>query len=71
MARGCRRDETPPSMQSAGRQRRQTIYRDRGLACANYPAYPAARPLWIGCAANAIPLHTQSVKWRQMLVFTY
>ena len=37
--------ETPPSVQYAGRMLRQTIYRESGLAVANYPAYPTAVPL--------------------------
>ncbi len=37
-----RRDETQPSMQSENQQNWLTIYRESGLACANYPAYPAA-----------------------------
>ena len=37
--------ETPPSVQYAGRLLRQTIYRESGLAAANYPAYPTAVPL--------------------------
>ena len=40
-----RRSETQPSVQYAGRAVRQTIYRDGGLAFANYPAYPTAVPL--------------------------
>ena len=40
-----RRSETQPSVQSVDRLRRPTIYRESGLAVANYPAYPAAAPL--------------------------
>ena len=72
-----RRDETQPSMQFvsqhhlSGIQRsgnpaypscRNTVYRDSGLALANYPAYPTATPIYRATNPNSTPRDTGCVQ---------